>query len=142
MNWLFKSILFVVLVINSGGYLQAQNESIISDLYVQRLHALEINDKASLQIVNKQLIELNERPNLIYTKSTQNNIDVYEFVPAVNYSISDINKINTRFKNIIPALDEIKKVSDLSIKVYVLNTINSDDLKHIFSVFRYTFNSN
>lgn len=142
MNWLFKSLLIVILVIINGNYLPAQNDLNVVVLYKQRQEAIEKEDKYMLQDVNKQLIELGERPRLIFTKHTQNNIDLYEFVPAVDYSLSDINKINSRLKNAIPSLIEIAKLDNLGIKVSVFNDIKTEDLEHIFSVFRFTYLNN
>lgn len=134
-----KYLAFFIIALSQIIYNQANGQS-ISDLYLQRSAAIQSNNASQLQMIDRQLIELNERPSLVYSKSINANQAVFTFVPAFDYTSAQITKINSRLKSVYPSLLDIVKLNTEQIQVVVENDIDLNQLKDIFLIFRYTYN--
>lgn len=133
----YFAFLFFVIAQWLPVQISAQN---IDNLYAQRSVAVQDDNRTQLQVIDQQLIQLGERPDLIYSKVESEHQTVYSFVPAFDYNATQMMKMNTRLKNVYPKLVDIVKVNTLHMQVIVQNDIEMNHLKEIFLLFRYTYN--
>lgn len=134
-----KYFAFFAIIVSLSLCFQANGQS-VSDLYTQRASAIQTNNSSQLQLVDQQLIELNERPTLVYTRTVNANKVIYSFVPAFDYTATQMTKINSRLKSIYPKLLDVIKLNTLQMQVIVENDIDLNQLKDIFLIFRFTYN--
>ncbi len=117
-------------------------QSTIAELYTQRAQAISSNNIASLQNIDKQLIEQDERPSLIYSKvENSNQTYTYKFVAAWDYPSHHIAKMNNRLKNAYPTLIDIVKIDQYYVNVIVKTETSEPALTEIFQFFRYTYST-